>query len=139
MIIALAIVLTLAYLFIGGFVGRRFYDGRLVRCAACSRIEQRRKDGHEPEPFYHCYSTHEFPAAMVGCLWPIALPMVAGDFFAQRAEGRIDRDERRHQQHVKELEARESLAREQKEKTLADIQFLVENGIEADVPGLYER
>jgi hypothetical protein len=79
-----------------------------------------------------------FPAVFAGIGWPLAAPALFGVFAANLRATSADRAERKHERKIKELSAQQALAREQKEKTLADIQFLVENGIKADVAGLYE-
>ena len=118
------IAIIAAYIFVGGYVGMRFYAGRLDRYKDCKND-------------WACYDWHECAAFWIGFGWPLTLPMIAGATVSTRREAKTSRDERRHKQKLELIKAQEKLAREQKEKTLADVKFLVENGIHADVPGLY--
>jgi hypothetical protein len=77
--------------------------------------------------------------------WPLILPAYGGGMVAnhlvtgeERAKVKAAQKDRDHERRMTELRAEQRLARDQKERTLADIRFLVENGIHAEVPGLYE-
>ena len=127
------IVITslLAYAFVAGFIGSRFYRTRTNQCDDCQKVRAGR-------PYAECYKDHAVPACAVGVGWPAMLPVIAG-ILASDQTGRAERRERKHDRRMAELAAEKDLAREQKEKTMADIRFLAENGIKADVPGLYEE
>lgn len=119
------------YAFIGGLFGWLFYKTSSKRCEKC------RND--------RCYSDHGMAAGFVAISWPLTLPACAGGMVAnhlvsgeERAKVKAAHEDRDHQRRMAELGAEQKLAREQKERTLADIRFLAENGIHADVPGLYE-
>lgn len=131
-IVVAGLAVAVAYAFIAGYVGNRFYAGRFDRCRECANVLA-------GVPYSHCFDMHAITAASVGLGWPITLPVISGALISKRHETRASRDEAKHKRRLEELEAERKLAREQREKTLADIQFLVENGIQASVPGLYEE
>ena len=78
--------------------------------------------------------------------WPVMTPVLAGYGLSEylstkdsRAAKREEREKREHERKMAELK----MARENKqieaEAAMANIKFLVENGIKADVPGLYDE
>lgn len=111
------IICILIYVFIGSVTGRSIY---MIACLKCD------------ETNHAIYCMHEVVATILGALWPLGLPIYAGITVVNFAASR-------HAQRLEKLAAEQELAQEQKERTLADIQFLVENGIQAAVPGLYEE
>jgi hypothetical protein len=124
-----------AYAFIGGAFGWAFYLNRKAACSDCN---------HSSGKGY-CIDMHEMPGVIAGALWPLALPAFGGGMLAnrfanseERAQVKAKRKEREHEHRLAEVEAERELVREQKERTLADIKFLAENGIHAEVPGLYD-
>lgn len=131
----LAFIITtsiLGYAFIGGLFGSLFYKTSSKRCKGC-RNER------------HCFNDHGSSAAFAGMFWPLILPAYGGGMVAnhlvtgeERAKVKAAQKDRDHERRMTELRAEQRLARDQKERTLADIRFLVENGIHAEVPGLYE-
>ncbi|WPH57706.1 hypothetical protein [Mycobacterium phage WXIN] len=126
MITALVIIASIsAYAFVGGYVGMWLYSGRFDRCKDC-------RSGHR------CYDWHAGPALLSAVVWPLALPVLAGGMAADR-ERKASRADLKHKRRLEILAAERSLAHEQANKTMADIKFLAEHGIKAEVPGLYEE
>lgn len=121
----------IGYLFTSGMVGYSFYVNRKRRCKEC------RKYGWEK-----CYS---ITASFFGILWPFTVPMLFGALTANYLgdrDGRAERKEQRldaeHKRKMAELEAQQKLADQQRIATMESVKFLVENGIKADVPGLFD-
>jgi hypothetical protein len=129
-IIALIVIGIKTYAFIGGVFGWLFYKSNIKRCKYCS-------EG------YRCMDAHRLVAGLTAAVWPVALPVCAGGMVANhlttRNEAKTSRDDRAHKRRLEELESERKLVAEQKQRTLADIKFLVENGIQAAVPGLHEE
>jgi hypothetical protein len=124
------------YAFIGGATGWTIYSTHPQRCKDITTRGNRYGERR---------CTHDIGEVGVatGVFWPLALPAAAGMVVAEfitsrtiRLEARDKRADRKHQRKLEELEAQRKLAKQQTEKSLADIKFLVENGIQADVPGL---
>lgn len=132
--IILTIFLIVIYLFIAGMIGWRVYSTRGKRCSSALNKYP-----------YNCNHLHATSAWLIGAFWPFAIPVIAGSLASNylstgdsRAEKKAERKALEHKNRLIELKAERELVREQKEKTMADIRFLAENGIKADVPGLYE-
>jgi hypothetical protein len=138
MIVTLIIITSiLVYAFIGGWFGWLFYCNASKRCPDCKRVEAT-KNASDPWNRAECYSEHGISALFLGFGWPVTLPAVGGSMTANYFVSREIREKDKHQNRLAELEAERKLVREQRERTLTDIKFLAENGIKADVPGLYE-
>lgn len=128
LIVAVALV---GYAFLGGAVGWLVHQHRCKDCQKCAS----RRHRHDP-----------FNAALAGLVWPVVVPVVAGMIVTARfanAEAhrtaKASRQQLAHERKIAELEAQQNLVREQRAKTLTDIAFLTENGIKAEVPGLYDE
>jgi hypothetical protein len=127
----LIIVAVAAYAFIGGTVGYGFYLRRTANCADC----------HTIRPILgtsYCHASHDKSAGFLGFAWPLTIPILAGMFVARqfgtreaRAEQREQRKQADHERRMAELAAENAV-------TMDAVKFLVENGIKADVPGLYD-
>lgn len=123
MIALLVIVSIISYSFIGGMTGYGFYATRKRRCRECQSN--------------YCVNDHGASAGFFGAFWPLTIPMLLGaliaNYFNDR-ESRMERKEKRlnaeHERKMTEIEA-------QRVATMESVKFLVENGIKADVPGLY--
>ena len=121
-----------AYAMIGGIIGRMIW------------IRYRRAMGCWPKckASHHDLVHHYLPLALAGGIfWPLTIPIGCGTYIGDLLTRSEERDARRkikHDRKLAELEASRKLKEAERQKTLADIQFLVENGIHADVPGLYE-
>lgn len=131
MILGLITMSVLGYAFVGGLFGWFFYAASDKRCKRC-------RNGR-------CSYDHGGAAGLMGIFWPFTFPACAGAMLAnrfttneERAKAKATQKDRDHERRIAELQAEQRLAQTQKERTLADIKFLVENGIHADVPGLYE-
>jgi hypothetical protein len=123
------------YAFVGGATGWTVYSTHPRRCKHI-------KKGNRYDERWCTHDVGEVGVAS-GVFWPLALPaaggMVVADYLTNRQlhlEARAKRADRKHQRRMEELEAQRALAKQQTQKSLADIKFLVENGIKADVPGL---
>lgn len=110
----------LAYGFMGGIVGQLVL-GRLRRQDCNPRLAF----GDKPAPFF----------SSVG--WPLVLPVLAGAWIGgwlidgdARAKRREKQKQADHERKMAELAVQERM-------TMESVKFLVENGIQADVPGLY--
>lgn len=135
---ALIIIASIiGYMFAGGMVGYSFYMTRERRCKDC-RGEGRYYSG--------CMNDHGTSSVFFGAFWPFTIPMLFGaltaNYFNNR-EGRAQRKEKRrdaeHDRKMAEIEAQRKLADEQRVAMMESVKFLVENGIKADVPGLFEN
>lgn len=133
MILGLIIITAsiLGYAFIGGLFGWLFHEASGKRCRNCRNND--------------CYSDHGTAAVFMGIFWLLTLPACAGGMVAnhlvsgeERAKVKAAHKDRDHERRMTELAAEQKLAHEQRERTLTDIKFLAENGIHADVPGLYD-
>lgn len=135
----IAIGILLAYALIGGMVGRFAW------------ARYRRQKGCWPPPKCDSHYGHDFidhggvVGLGAGIVWPLMIPILCGshmsDRLTMRDERLVQKENRRtaeHERKIAEMNAARKLADAEKEKTLADIKFLVENGIKADVPGLYD-
>lgn len=132
MSVVLTVAAVMGYAFMGGLVGWQLYQVNVKRCKDCARGS-------------FCMDLHALPPTLAAVAWPLALPLAAGAAVSnyvttgdERLVRKANRKAKEHEQRLAELDAERKLAAEQKEKTLADIQFLVENGINAQVPGMYE-
>lgn len=132
MTIALIIGGVLGYAFLGGGVGWLVYEHAVKGCSTC----RSRRD---------CSREHDTKAFFFGLGWPLTIPIVAGMVVAERVANpdkrraaKVTRKEREHERKIEELQAQQELVTAQRDKTLADVKFLVENGIHAEVPGLYD-
>lgn len=134
---ALILIGIFLYLFVGGVVGRMQYNRDLKNC----------KYFKHPEAHYvSCDGPIDHPLGVIlGLAWPVAIPALAGAACAQWVEGREDREARREkrkqaEEQRKEAEHQRTMAelKARRETTMESIKFLVENGIKADVPGLFD-
>lgn len=124
---------AVAYLMIGGGLGHGFYKWRLRTCHDCHTFPY----STMPE-VTNCYDFHGGPATVVGALWPLALPVLAGIGVAELVSNRGTRADRREKQKQADHERKMAELEAQREMTIESVKFLVENGIQADVPGLFD-
>lgn len=130
--VALIILAVLcSYLFIGGLIGNWFYAGRKQRCEQCKR----RSDSFSP-----CNNDHGAAAILAGLFWLPVLPAIGGMYVSRALEPecRKERANLRHERRMDKINAENESRRLENEKTRLDIRFLEENGVRADVDGLFQ-
>jgi len=132
MITALVIAAVAAYIFVGAALGSALYRNRKNACKAC--VEVRRG----VDKWASCYRAHEIPATIAGIAWPAAVPAVAGILASGWLGGREDRAQRREKRKQADHERKMAELAAQREMTMESVKFLVENGIQAEVPGLFD-
>jgi hypothetical protein len=111
------------YLFMGGLVGGVFYSVRKKRHGCY----------HRP-----CSTGHEPPAIFLGAFWMFGIPMIAGTLTAERLIGEGHR-KTRHERRMEKSAVQNEGRRLEVERARLNIAYLQQNGVNADVPGLFEK
>lgn len=114
------------YLVVGGAAGWRVRMRLMASCSDC-RIGRMCVDGHQIG----------FPL-LIGAFWPFTGPVAVGAGITHYVSGREARSAKKEQRKQAEHERRMKELALQHDMTMESVRFLVENGIKADVPGLYE-
>lgn len=125
---ALIVLATAAYLFLGGLGGFATRLRLMSKCSDCSSREG-----------WSCYDGHQFAfPTVVGALWPFAIPVLGGAYIAHRVTTADQRAVRREKQKQADHERKMAELEAQRALTMDSVKFLMENGIKADVPGLFD-
>lgn len=127
MVAFIVVAVLFSYLFIGGLVGNLFYAGRKHRCDDCSRGSL-------------CCDDHGFAASLMGVFWLPALPMLGGMYLsrAMESDARSLRASLRHERRMEKVNAENESRKLEIEKARLNIRFLEENGVKANVDGLFQ-
>lgn len=134
----IVIAIIFAYVTIGGAVGKVCLDRARSSCPYWAATKKARETGRHLYSYERCDSDDHVAPFFMGALWPLALPTIIGVLIGGWATGREDRaarlekkKEADHKRKMAELEAQRAM-------TMESVKFLVENGIQADVPGLFD-
>ena len=135
----IVIVCVLSYLMFAGASGTYLLNHARSKCLVWKAQQKAHAKGHLVPSYERCEAFFDHGWTFIaGIAWPLAAPLLIGallgNFFStgeERAERREKRRRDAHERKMAELQAENRM-------TMESIRVLVENGIQADVPGLYD-
>lgn len=133
------IAIIAGYLVIGGASGSLLLSRERAKCPEWQYQQQELAKGRRGSSYDRCEAGFDHGWTIIaGIAWPVAIPLLIGVLlgnYATTGEARAERREKRkqadHERKMAELQAQQNM-------TMESVRFLVENGIKADVPGLFD-
>lgn len=127
-----------SYLVFGGIVGAISLAKARSNCPLWKKTQEARRTGKYLPSYEQCEFDDHVSPFFIGALWPLAFPAILGVGIGSWLASREDRAESREKQKQADHERKMAELEAERAMTMESVKFLVENGIQADVPGLFD-